>query len=120
MHQGSTIRKKRQGGRVSLLALLLGLLFALHPYASAQVSSYGDKNTGESYGNELPSVLKGAAIDQHLNATLPDVPFTAETGKAEAAAAGVIFSAPPSQCCEDVLAGCTHARRRVPRCGIAP
>ncbi len=47
----------------------------------AQVASYGDKQTGEQYGNELPAVLKGASIDQHLNVPLPNVPFVDETGK---------------------------------------
>lgn len=82
MQQGKTIRMTRRGGRLSLLGVLFGLLLALHPPLSAQVSSYGDKQTGESYGNELPAVLKGASIDQHLNTTLPDVPFVDETGKA--------------------------------------
>ena len=80
MQQQGTIRKKRTTNRLGLLALALGLLpFALP--ACAQVSSYGDKQTGEEYGNELPAVLKGASIDQHLNTTLPNVPFVDETGK---------------------------------------
>jgi protein SCO1/2 len=65
-------------GRLSLLAL--ALVFGLLP-ARAQVSSYGDKQTGEEYGNELPTVLKGASVSQHLNGQLPDVPFIDETGK---------------------------------------
>ena len=81
MQQGTTIRMKQHGGRLGLLGLLFGLLLALHPQLSAQVSSYGDKETGENVGNELPAVLKGASIDQHLNTTLPDVPFVDETGK---------------------------------------
>src|SRR4051794_5209052 len=81
MQQQDTIRKKRFGSRLGLLALALGLMPAVLPFAHAQVSSYGDKQTGEEYGNELPSVLKGASISQHLNATLPNVPFVDETGK---------------------------------------
>ena len=81
MQQGNTIRTKQHGGGLSLLGLLVGLMLAAQPHLSAQVSSYGDKATGESYGNELPAVLKGASIDQHLNTTLPDVPFIDETGK---------------------------------------
>lgn len=77
----NTIRTKQHGGRLGLLGLLFGLLLAAQPPVSAQVSSYGDKQTGEEYGNELPAVLKGASIDQHLNTTLPDVPFVDETGK---------------------------------------
>lgn len=72
----STIRRKRVGGLMAVLALALGLL-PLH----AQVSSYGDKQVGENSGNELPEVLKGAAINQHLNTTLPSVPFVDEAGK---------------------------------------
>ncbi|WP_074655902.1 SCO family protein [Terriglobus roseus] len=71
---------KRTTNRLGLLALTLGLLCSALPSRS-QVSSYGDKQTGSEYGNELPAVLKGAAIDQHLNTTLPGVPFVDETGK---------------------------------------
>lgn len=73
-----TIRRKRMGGLMVVLALLFGLFSVV---ASAQVSSIGDKTTGENSGSELPSVLKGAVIDQHLNVTLPSVPFVDETGK---------------------------------------
>ena len=77
----STIRKTRTSSRLGLLAL--ALVFGMLPTAMhAQVSSYGDKQSGENTGNELPTVLKGASIDQHLNTMLPDVPFTDETGKA--------------------------------------
>ncbi len=76
MQKQTTIRMKRMGGMFAALTLAFGLL-PMH----AQVSSYGDKETGENTGNELPAVLKGAAIDQHLNTTLPNVPFVDETGK---------------------------------------
>ncbi len=83
MQQQETIRKVRHTARLGLLlsALAYGLLPGMTNFAGAQVSSYGDKQTGESYGNELPAVLKGASIDQHLNTTLPNVPFVDETGK---------------------------------------
>ncbi|SDF70941.1 SCO family protein [Terriglobus roseus] len=74
-----TIRRKRMGGLLAVLALMFGLLPAA---VSAQVSSIADKQSGENSGSELPTVLKGAAIDQHLNTTLPSVPFVDETGKA--------------------------------------
>lgn len=77
--QGTTRKVPRKA--MWLAALLCGLFFAAAPAVLAQVSSYGEKQTGDSYGNELPAVLKGASIDQHLNTTLPDVPFTDETGK---------------------------------------
>ncbi len=79
MQMRNTIRLARNHGRLALLALALAV--GLAPAAlHAQVSSYGDKETGENSGNELPAVLKGASIDQHLNTQLPDVPFTDETG----------------------------------------
>jgi protein SCO1/2 len=80
MKQQGTIREKSVGSRFGLLALML-VLGLLPAGLSAQVSSYGDKQTGEEYGNELPAVLKGAAIDQHLNTVVPSVPFVDETGK---------------------------------------
>ena len=80
--QGTTRRTRNRCRLVVLLiALVYGLVPALFSHANAQVSSYGEKQTGEEYGNELPAVLKGAAIDQHLNTTLPNVPFVDETGK---------------------------------------
>jgi len=39
--------------------------------ASAQVSSYGDKETGQNTGDQLPKVLKGVQVSQHLNQQLP-------------------------------------------------
>ncbi len=67
--------------RNAALSGTCALLIGLFPAANAQVSGYGDKQTGESYGNELPAVLKGASINQHLNTQLPDVPFVDETGR---------------------------------------
>ena len=50
--------------------------------ASAQVSSYGDKQAGENRGDELPNVLQKVAVNQHLNQQLPlDAAFVDETGK---------------------------------------
>ena len=39
--------------------------------AVGQVSSYGDKAEGPNVGDQLPKVLQGATIQQHLNAQLP-------------------------------------------------
>jgi protein SCO1/2 len=48
----------------------------------AQVSSYGDKQTGENAGDQLPQVLKRVGVSQHLNQQLPlDAAFVDETGK---------------------------------------
>ena len=50
--------------------------------ASAQVSTYGEKQAGENQGDQLPRVLKGVAVSQHLNQQLPlDAQFVDETGK---------------------------------------
>jgi protein SCO1/2 len=50
--------------------------------AVGQVSSYGDKQQGVNRGDELPKVLKGVQVTQHLNQQLPmDATFVDETGK---------------------------------------
>ena len=73
MNQGRTIRKAIAAG-----ALCLCVLAA----ASAQVSSYGDKQQGENRGDELPAVIKRVAVSQHLNQQLPlDSSFVDDTGK---------------------------------------
>lgn len=75
----STIRTAKRTAAVA--ALLLGCAAYALP-ASAQVTAYGDKQTGDQYGNELPTVLKGAAIDQRLNGQIPlSSTWTDETGK---------------------------------------
>jgi protein SCO1/2 len=49
---------------------------------SAQVSSYGDKQTGQNAGDQLPQVLQGVQVQQHLNQQLPmDARFVDDTGK---------------------------------------
>jgi len=66
-------------------ALAFGLLSGLCGLGSAraQVTSYGDKQQGVNSGTELPTVLRSAKVDQHLNRELPlSAPFTDETGKA--------------------------------------
>jgi protein SCO1/2 len=51
-------------------------------FASAQVSSYGDKEAGPNSGNELPTVLQKVGVEQHLNQQLPlDARFVDDTGK---------------------------------------
>jgi protein SCO1/2 len=48
-----------------------------------QVSSYGEKATGENTGDQLPVVLAKVGVSQHLNRQLPmDAMFVDETGKA--------------------------------------
>ncbi len=49
----------------------------------AQVASYGDKQTGENAGDQLPTVLQKVGVAQHLNQQLPlDAALVDETGKA--------------------------------------
>ena len=48
----------------------------------AQVSSYGDKQSGENSGDQLPQVLQKVGVSQHLNQQLPlDASFVDESGK---------------------------------------
>ena len=64
------------------MALAAGLLLTVFA-ASAQVSSYGDKQMGEPASDHLPDVLKQATIVQQLNKQIPlDGHFVDETGKA--------------------------------------
>jgi len=78
----TTTTRKAKAGRSGLLALVLGAAVSVVMPAIAQVSTYGDKQTGDQYGNELPTVLKQASIEQHLNRLLPlDAQFVDETGK---------------------------------------
>jgi protein SCO1/2 len=78
MQVGNTIRNKawRQMAAFAVFALLgCGI-------AAAQVTSYGEKDLGDT-SDELPKVLHTVAIQQRLNNPLPlDAQFTDETGKA--------------------------------------
>ena len=48
----------------------------------AQVTSYGDKQSGENAGDQLPQVLQKVGVAQHLNQQLPlDAAFVDEAGK---------------------------------------
>ena len=74
MRLGQTMRSTI--GTATLVAtLLIGS-------ASAQVSSYGDKQAGENTGDQLPKVLKGVTVSQHLNQQLPlSATFIDDAGK---------------------------------------
>jgi protein SCO1/2 len=65
----SNTTRKHRNWRRQLAAAALGLL--LPACAVAQVSSYGDKAEGQNAGDQLPKILNGANIQQHLNAQLP-------------------------------------------------
>jgi len=76
----ATTRSTRTAATLAGLGLLLAL--AVSPLRSAaQVSSYGDKQTGENTGDQLPTVLQKVQVTQHLNAQLPlSAPFVDDTG----------------------------------------
>ncbi len=74
MRQLLTIRRVLRAA--ATMCLLTGCL------ASAQVSSYGDKETGANTGDQLPKVLQGVQVSQHLNQQLPlDATFVDDAGK---------------------------------------
>jgi protein SCO1 len=74
MRDGRTIRG---GWQAAVLCCAL-----LSPPLFAQVSSYGDKQSGENAGDQLPQVLQKVGVSQHLNQQLPlDATFVDETGK---------------------------------------
>jgi protein SCO1 len=67
--------------RGSWQASILGCALLSAPLL-AQVSSYGDKQSGENTGDQLPQVLQKVGVSQHLNQQLPlDAAFVDETGK---------------------------------------
>jgi protein SCO1/2 len=75
MRQKRTIRG---GWRAAILGCVL-----LSAPLFAQVSSYGDKQSGENAGDQLPTVLQKVGVSQHLNQQLPlDAAFVDESGKA--------------------------------------
>ena len=79
MSRTDTIRRATRAALAT--ALLLGFAVPVLPLR-AQVTAYGNKQTGDQYGNELPKVLKGAAVEQHLNGQIPLAStWTDETGK---------------------------------------
>ena len=81
MMQWRTVRRRTATTARSIAgaAMLCALLSAA---VGAQVSSYGDKQTGENSGDQLPTVLQKVGVDQHLNQQLPlDAQFVDDTGK---------------------------------------
>jgi protein SCO1/2 len=72
----------RRSGLRAMKALAAAALFcAVVPSMHAQVSSYGDKETGPA-NDKAPSILSGVGIAQNLNAQLPlSLTFTDDDGK---------------------------------------
>src|SRR5882757_1978140 len=88
----------------------------------AQVSSYGDKQSGDNAGDQLPQVLQKVGVAQHLNQQLPlNASFIDETGKAIAlrdyfgkrpAILSLVYYSCPMLCSEE-LDGLTGALEMV-------
>ncbi len=79
MRSGGTIRIHWFGAaQAAVVAIVLSLA---SPILTAQVSSYGDKETGPT-NDRPPTLLNGVGIDQHLNTQLPlNLAFTDDAGK---------------------------------------
>jgi protein SCO1/2 len=79
MQSASSFRRQLRNGAlaaVSAVVLSLG-----SPLLAAQVSSYGDKETGPT-NDRPPTLLNGVGIDQRLNTQLPlNLAFTDDAGK---------------------------------------
>ncbi len=80
MALATTTRRK---GTVCRTVLSTALVLGLAGVAVGQVSSYGDKATGENTGDQLPAVLQTVQVTQHLNGQLPlDAAFVDDHGQA--------------------------------------
>jgi protein SCO1/2 len=102
-------------------AALIAVLSLAAPLLSAQVSSYGDKQAGQT-NDQPPSILNGVGIEQRLNTQLPlNLTFTDDAGKQVALAS--YFGKKPAilalvyyQCpmlCSEELNGLTSALQMV-------
>ena len=73
--------KDRRTGRGGWQAAILCCALLSAP-VFAQVAGYGDKQSGENAGDQLPQVLQKVGVAQHLNQQLPlDASFVDEAGK---------------------------------------
>ena len=79
MTMSDWITTRRVAGRAAKAALACAALCAP---LFAQVAGYGDKQSGENSGDQLPQVLQRVGVTQKLNQPLPlDAQFLDETGK---------------------------------------
>ena len=79
MRSGGTIR--RHWFRAALTAVGAIVLSLAAPSITAQVSSYGDKESAPT-SDRPPTLLNGVGIDQHLNTQLPlNLAFADDAGK---------------------------------------
>jgi protein SCO1/2 len=105
----------------AVLVSAAAILSLAAPILSAQVSSYGDKQEGQT-NDQSPSILKGINVEQHLNTQIPlNLTFTDDAGKQVALAS--YFGKKPAilalvyyQCpmlCSEELNGLTSALEMV-------
>jgi len=81
MRYAGTIRRSWRGVAVCTAGAIVFFMASLPPSLHAQVSGYGDKQTGQ-VNDKPPSVLNGVGIAQHLNEQVPlDLTFTDDAGK---------------------------------------
>ena len=79
MQSGRPIRRHSRSTALAAAGAIVLSLAA--PLLAAQVSSYGDKETGPT-NDRPPSLLNGVGIDQHLNTQLPlNLAFTDDAGQ---------------------------------------
>jgi protein SCO1 len=77
MMERRTIRRTGTWGGVAAAVGFVLLSVSAH----AQVSSYGDKETGQNFGDQLPQVLAKIGVTQRLNQPLPlDAQFVDDHG----------------------------------------
>ena len=117
MQSGCTIRRRLRNAALSAA----GAIVLAAPLLSAQVSSYGDKETGPT-NDRPPTLLNGVGIDQRLNAQLPlnlafiddagqPVTLASYFGKRPAILALVYYRCP--MLCSEELDGLTSALEMV-------
>jgi len=117
MQSACTIRRRLRNATLSAA----GAIVLAAPLLSAQVSSYGDKETGPT-NDRPPTLLNGVGIDQRLNAQLPlnlafiddagqPVTLASYFGKRPAILALVYYRCP--MLCSEELDGLTSALEMV-------
>jgi protein SCO1/2 len=81
MQHKSTIRMRWHATAIATAGMLLMCVSAANPALNAQVSSYGEKQTGLP-NDKPPALLNGVGISQRLNEQLPlNVTLTDEEGR---------------------------------------
>jgi len=121
MRSTGTMRRSWRNVVMATAGAVLLCLGLAAPSLTAQVSSYGDKQTGK-VNDKAPSVLDGVGIDQHLNTQLPlnltfiddagrTVPLSSYFGKRPAILSLVYYQCPIL--CSEELTGIASALQMV-------